>query len=110
MITKEKALEIAGPDASAEVLAYITKIEEASAFQSNGGRKDALTKTLTVQLLRGVADGAPNDRRYYLERLVEKGYLERKKLEKEGRGRKPIAYLLTGKGRGFLAISKNWKI
>lgn len=49
---------------------------------------------------------------YYLTQLAELGYVERVEREVEvgRRGRRPTHYILTGKGKGLLALSKNWKM
>jgi hypothetical protein len=42
--------------------------------------------------------------------LVERGYVETHEAKvTEGPGRKKKFYRLTGKGRSYLALSKNWK-
>lgn len=48
--------------------------------------------------------------RYHRVQLVKMGYAEAK-TEKltAGRGRPTVKYELSGKGRGLVALSKNWK-
>jgi len=41
--------------------------------------------------------------------LVEKGYAEVQSVKKEGRGRPSHKFVLTGKGRGYTSLAKNWK-
>lgn len=74
-----------------------------------GGRKDGLTKKLIVETLRTALDnnGVAVAQRHYLERLVEMGHLEKVNVATEKRGRPPVEYKLTTKGRSYANLSKN---
>ena len=61
-----------------------------------------------VDALAALAGGkAPS--RYLLLKLVEMGFVATRTVKSEGRGRPRVEFDLTGKGRGRLALSKNWK-
>ena len=61
-------------------------------------------KTKLVGALEAIESGTVS--RFLALQLVEKGYV---KIEKIATGRRPAhAYHLTGKARGYLALSKNW--
>lgn len=47
--------------------------------------------------------------RYLKEQLVEKGFLKTETVKLTGAGRPKIVYVLTGKARSYVALSKNWK-
>lgn len=47
--------------------------------------------------------------RYLTLKLVNKGYMEAKTVKGEGRGRPRVEYVVTGKGRGLVALAANWK-
>ena len=67
-------------------------------------------KFFKVQVLNQVASGNVETSRYLLNTLVTQGYLVSKEVkEKTGRGRGKTVWELSGKGRGYLALSKNWK-
>ena len=47
---------------------------------------------------------------YYLKRqLVQQGLINAVKIVKDTRGRPEYDYQVSGKGRGLIAMSKNWK-
>jgi predicted ArsR family transcriptional regulator len=76
------------------------------------GRKDGLTRKVIVSILRdAVAAGGASTASYaYNERLVEMGFLVKNKVKKTpGRGRLAVEYTLTGKGKSYVNLSKNWK-
>jgi len=47
--------------------------------------------------------------RFLKLQLVDKGFVKVVKRKSEGRGRPVHDYEVTGKGRGLVALSKNWK-
>lgn len=47
--------------------------------------------------------------KYYLKQLEAEGYVEFQDVKTDRRGRPAKVAVLTGKGRGYLAMSKNWK-
>lgn len=77
----------------------------ATVATKTAGRPDALTKKMVVAVL---ADPAANTR-YYLERVTEMGYLEKVAVKTAKRGRPAVEYVMTGKGKGLVALAKNWK-
>lgn len=98
-----------------DVAEFLELCEKMDAFtkprKPGSGRKDGLTKKKTVEILRAIEAGSENTApRHYLERIVMMGYLEKKSVETGKRGRRPVEYVLSGKGRGYLALSKNWKV
>lgn len=76
------------------------------------GRKDGLTKKKIAEIL-GVIEANGQDAQglsyAYLQRMVEAGYLEKKNVWLGKRGRPPVEYLITGKGRGLMNLARNWK-
>lgn len=60
---------------------------------------DALKKLSTGQLKS----------RYLTLQLVEKGLVEPVTVKSGSRGRPRVVYQVTGKGRGRIALSRNWK-
>ena len=48
--------------------------------------------------------------RFHKLQLIEMGYLTVDTVKKASRGRPAHDYVLTGKGRGLVALSKNWKV
>jgi len=46
---------------------------------------------------------------YHKKILVERGFVAVENLKGEGRGRPTSIYKLSGKGRGYLALSTKWK-
>ena len=70
-----------------------------------------------VAALQAIAAGMTGDEapsRFHREQLVEKGFLVKEKkpeLKKVvgSRGRAPVVYNLTGRGKGYINLSKNWK-
>lgn len=92
--------------------AFIAAIEAADAFakprKPGAGRKDGYTKKLKATILQaaletGIADG----QRHYLERLVEDGFLEKVNRKTESRGRPPVDYVLTTKGKSYANLSRS---
>lgn len=60
-------------------------------------------------LYHPASDRAPVSRALTIK-LVDKGYVEPVDIKvTEGRGRAKRFYKLTGKGKSYLALSKNWK-
>lgn len=121
--TKENAYALANNmfegfgenSSSVDVLEFLLKCEENSMFvkprKPGSGRKDGLTKFKIVEILREAEEtGVASSSRTYLERLVDKGYLEKHAIQTGKRGRQPVEYRITGKGRGYLALSKNWNM
>lgn len=48
--------------------------------------------------------------RFLKLQLVDKGFLDVTQVKKtDGRGRPSKVYVVNGKGRGLVALSKNWK-
>lgn len=100
-----------------EFVAYINAKELVAKPRKPGsGRKDGLTKFKIVEILKTADEGErgfvdKSDASYnYLERIVEKGYLEKVSAPNGNRGRAPVHYVMTGKGRGYLNLSKNWNM
>lgn len=62
-----------------------------------------------AKTLDAVNNGAPISR-YLAEQLVELGYMNRGLQPKaiRTRGRLKVVYFVSGKGRGLIALSKNW--
>lgn len=123
MLTKETVQElfneisvgmnIEGVDAVAS--AFNTFCEQRGLYsverKPGSGRKDGFTKKLVVTVLRAALEtGVANAQRHYLERLVEAGYLEKVNIPTDKRGRPPVEYRLTTRGRSYANLSKNWKI
>lgn len=69
------------------------------------------TKKSVAKVLRDYIGGNEVSRFLKLQ-LVEMGYLAVKPIDTETprRGRKAHSYELSGKGRGLVALSKNWKL
>lgn len=80
----------------------VTNISDATRSMYSG--KEFVTNTLVAirdnPEFGEVASGKFS--RFALEKLVAEGYLSREVGEREGRGRKPIVYTLTPKGRQFV--------
>jgi hypothetical protein len=73
------------------------------------GRKPTLAnKFAVIDALNAVSAGNFKSR-YLTLKLIDLGFVVAKQMKSEGRGRPRVVYELTGKGRGRLAISKNWK-
>lgn len=68
------------------------------------GRKDGLTTDTKVAFLTNL-DGLSN--RYYAGRLLDMGFIAQENIQTGKRGRPQVKYVLTGKGRGFVAICAN---
>ena len=47
--------------------------------------------------------------RYLSLQLVALGLLKTEAVKNDGRGRPRVIYSVSGKGRGLIALSKNWK-
>jgi hypothetical protein len=69
-------------------------------------------KKVVAKFLRSFEADERSVSRYFLEKISESGYVERVQTEVEAgrRGRKPSHYVITGKGRSLLSLSKNWKM
>lgn len=68
-------------------------------------------KFWVADMLKGIAEGNQNVTTPHLLRTLEdKGFLAPVSIKKtSGVGRPSKAYELTGKGRGYLGLSKSWK-
>lgn len=62
-------------------------------------KKEALAKALT---------DLPNTSRFLALQLIAKGFVSVEKVHTGKRGKPAHVYTLTGKGRGYVALSKNW--
>lgn len=74
--------------------------------------KTFVDKFAVVDALNALSDNAQADiSRFLKEQLVESGFLDKVKIEKRipGRGRKPMAYTLTGKGKSYKNLARSWK-
>lgn len=59
--------------------------------------------------LQAVQSNEKSLSRFLKLQLAEKGLLEAVSEQSGKRGRPRLTYQLTGKGRGLVALSKNWK-
>lgn len=81
--------------------------------ETRRGRKPALEdKFEIVVALNAIQEDnkeeAPS--RYLTYKLVHKGLVEVKKVKTtNGRGAPRAVFVVTGKGRSYIALSKNWK-
>ena len=73
------------------------------------GRPDAMTGKMVAGVLANLELGVKPVTRYYLERVAAKGYVAKKNVANGKRGRPTVEYVVTGKGRGLLAMAKNWQ-
>jgi len=55
-----------------------------------------------------VLSNPDNVSRYLALQLVKKGYLTIEAVKHDGRGRPAHKYVVTGKGRGYMALAANW--
>lgn len=117
--TKENAYalfnELEGANTNVTVAMFIEAIEARDMFakprKPGSGRKDGLTKFKIVEILREAEEtGVASSSRPYLERLVDKGYLEKHTIQTGKRGRQPVEYRITGKGKSYLILSRNWNM
>lgn len=73
------------------------------------GRKAEFENSKTVaKALRAVRDNGLYKSRFLTLKLVERGFVEAVNMPSGFRGRPRVNYVLTGKGRGYVALSKNW--
>lgn len=94
---------------------FLQLVEKMDAFakprKAGSGRKDGLTKKRTVEILRAAVEAGKADApRHYLERLVESGHLEKVNVATEKRGRPPVDYVVTNKGRSYVNLSRSWRL
>jgi predicted ArsR family transcriptional regulator len=61
-----------------------------------------------VEVLEAIAAGMTKSR-YLTLQLVQMGFVKPVTVKTEGRGRPRVVYEVTGKGRGRIALAKNWK-
>ncbi len=117
MFTRENANELIA-EMNIETIAEFLDVLEARGMvitnqrKAGAGRKDGLTRKVIVGILRdAVAAGGASKASYaYNERLTEMGFLVKNKVKKTaGRGRMAVEYTLTGKGKSYVNLSKNWK-
>lgn len=76
------------------------------------GEGESLNKFAIVDDLNKLVADPESVSRFLREQLVELGFLTKTKnleAKKEGRGRAPIAYLLTGKAKSYRSLSGQWK-
>ncbi len=89
-------------------------VEVDSVVKSKRGRKaiDFADKKNVVRLLKLFQDDEFAVSAYFLSQLKELGYVDRVQAEHEPgrRGRRPSKFVINGKGRGLLSLSKNWKL
>jgi hypothetical protein len=64
-------------------------------------------RTKLVETLNSIKNGEDVSRFLCLQ-LVDLGYVTTETEKHAGRGRPMIHYVLSGKGRGYLALAKNW--
>ena len=75
-------------------------------MENTRGRKAVFAdKFAVVEALKNITDVS----RYLALKLAERGFIEVETVKGEGRGRPRVVYKVTGKGRGYVALSKNWK-
>lgn len=131
MFTKETAyalIDEVAPDSEefrfsrTAILEFVSEIEKRELFakprKPGSGRKSGLTKKKVIEILRSYLPEGEREpyplpvvySRNYLESIVEMGYLEKRNVSEGRRGRPRVEYVLTGKGRGYVALSKNWKL
>jgi hypothetical protein len=81
--------------------------------ETRRGRKPALEDKFEIvdalnAIQNGDTDAAPS--RYLTYKLVHKGMVEVQKVKtNKGRGAPRAVFVVTGKGRSYIALSKNWK-
>ena len=74
------------------------------------GRPAAFANNFNVaDSLAAIRDNSGEVSRYLALQLAERGLVAPEAVKSGGRGRPRIVYNLTGKGRGLVALSKNWK-
>jgi hypothetical protein len=70
-------------------------------------------KTMTFKTKKAIVEALKNideTSRYLSLQLVALGYVDVvKEKTKPGRGRCKVNYVVNGKGRGLVALAKNWK-
>ena len=77
--------------------------------QNTRGRKAAFAdKFAKVAFLEALANGDLKSR-YLALQLVEQGLVASETIKSAGRGRPRVEYKVTGKGRGYMALARNWK-
>lgn len=71
------------------------------------GRKNTFEKKMNIV---NTMQNLEETSRFLKERLIQMGYLEKVTIKNETktRGRVPVTYVITGKGKGLLGMSKNW--
>jgi hypothetical protein len=78
-------------------------------IQTPRGRRPIFAnKNALTDVLEMIAGNSFNNR-YLSIKLMEMGLVETVAEKTPGRGRPRIIYRLTGKGRGRLAIGRNWR-
>jgi predicted ArsR family transcriptional regulator len=65
-------------------------------------------ETLVKKTLRNALENKDAGSRFLNLKLVNKGYFTIVPIHTNRRGRPAFSYELTGKGRGYLALAKNW--
>lgn len=107
VFTREIAKQIASQVSNVDE--FIEKLEEMKIIK--GPRRNRMTKFDVVRILsQDDRERAERNSLYTLEQLRAKGLLVREPdTSVQGPGRKPYIYKVSGKGRGYLALSKKWK-
>ena len=75
---------------------------------TRGRKKTFANKFNVIDCLNRIQEGNFKSR-YLTLKLVEMGFVEVVTEKGEGRGRPRVTYRVTGKGRGRIALAKNWK-
>ncbi len=82
---------------------------ETNITKSNRGRKLAFANKFNViDALTAVQTGNFKSRHLTMK-LIDMGLVEAVTVKSEGRGRPRVLFQVTGKGRGRIALAKNWK-
>lgn len=69
----------------------------------------ATNKFWVIDTLKAIEANPDAVSYYHKKKLLKEKLLNEVTMHKEGRGRPEKTFELSGKARGYLAISKNWK-
>jgi len=74
------------------------------------GRKETFATSKAIAKALKTVGTSDQPSTFLLKKLEDKGFVEFKPVKvTEGRGRPKLVAQLTGKGRGFVALSSRWK-
>lgn len=86
-----------------------TELNTTAIVKSNRGRKLAFANKFNViDALTAIQTGSFKSRHLTMK-LIDMGLVEAVTVKGEGRGRPRVVFQVTGKGRGRIALAKNWK-